>query len=343
MSSEEAVTPLDSSVARALTLRMGFGMLLGFVLSAVFRLDFFFLPSLLAVQMLASMRRPPSLAQGAGIFFLMTMLAVVTLVVSSAFTRQPLIYVTLTGLILFFGFLLDSAGKAMPATFVLMLGATIPLVVVQSTEAATILGTEMIGATAIALLTVWGVFAAFPSTATASSTSVSRPASPRAALTNLLLLVPVLLLFLFDSKLSLVAVIVIVNIVRQRQRGMASQTALGLLFGNVLGGVLATVAYFFISIRSGPIFFLLIVLLVGLMLGGRGAVAGAKAPVYTVALASFIILLGLGVSPLPSETGSLFVERLINVLLAGVYAVSAIALVSSPSMTQAAGVRPPST
>jgi hypothetical protein len=265
---------------------------------------------------------------------LIALLAVISLVVSSAFTRQPLIYVTLMGLILFFGFLLDSAGKAMPATFVLMLGATIPLVVVQSSEAATILSIELIAATAIALLTVWAVFAAFPSSAAPSSTSVSGPASPRGALTNLLLLVPVLLLFLFDSKLSLVAVIVIVNIVRQRHRGMASQIALGLLFGNVLGGVLATIAYFFISIRSGPIFFLLIVLLVGLMLGGRGAVAGTRAPVYTVALASFIILLGLGVSPLPSETGSLFVERLINVLLAGVYAVGAIALVSPSSMAR---------
>lgn len=327
MSSEVAVAA-PASPARALALRIAFGMVLGFVLSGVFRLDFFFLPSLLAVQMLASMGRPPSLAQSAVVLFLISLLAVITLVVSSAFTRQPVIYVTLTGLILFFGFLLDSAGKALPATFVLMLGATIPLVVVQSTEAASILSTELIAATAIALLTVWAVFAAFPSTAEAAGTSVSRAASPRAAATNLLLLVPVLLLFLFDSRLSLVAVIVIVSIIRQRQRGMVSQTALGLLFGNVLGGVLATVAYFFVSIRPGPVFFLLVVLLVGLMLGGRSAVAGTKAPIYTVALTSFTVLLGLGVAPLPSETSSLFVERLMNVLLAGLYAVSAIALVS---------------
>src|ERR1700751_4663990 len=119
MSSEVAVPTLAPS--RALALRIAFGMLLGFVLSAVFGLDLFFLPSLLAVQMLALIRRPPSLAQGAGIFFLIAVLAVMTLVVSTAFARQPVIYVTLTGLILFFGFLLDSAGKVMPATFVLML------------------------------------------------------------------------------------------------------------------------------------------------------------------------------------------------------------------------------
>src|SRR5690349_611762 len=87
MSSEVAVAA-PASPARALALRIAFGMVLGFVLSGVFRLDFFFLPSLLAVQMLATMGRPPSLAQGAVVLFLISLLAVITLVVSSAFTRH---------------------------------------------------------------------------------------------------------------------------------------------------------------------------------------------------------------------------------------------------------------
>jgi hypothetical protein len=329
MSLEATVAPLDPTARRS-ALRLAFGMMLGFLLAAMFRLEFFFLAPLLAVQILALARRPPSLAEAGGIFFLIALLAIVTPVVSSAVVRQPLIYVSLIGLVLFFGFLLDSAGKRTPATFILMLGATIPLVLVQSTQAASILSRELIAATAIALLVVWAVFAAFPATTTASTAAVAQPAAPRAALINLLLLLPVLLLFLFDTALSLVAVIVIINIVRQRERGMASRAALGLLFGNVLGGALATVAYFFVSVRPGALFFLLVVLLVGLILGGRGAVGDAKAPVYSVALGSFVILLGLGVVPLPSDSGVLFVERLFNVLLAGAYAVGAIALASVP-------------
>jgi hypothetical protein len=138
----------------------------------------------------------------------------------------------------------------------------------------------------------------------------------------------VLLLFLFDARLTFVVLIVIVSIIRQRERGMTTRAAFGLLFGNVMGGILASIAFFFVNIQTGPVFFLLVVLLVGLVLAGRGAVAGTSAPVYTVALASFIILLGLGVSPLPWNSGSLFVDRLINVLVAGVYAVGAVALVS---------------
>jgi hypothetical protein len=327
MSSEAPLAPQDSS-GRLSALRTAFAVPLGFLLAALFRLDLFFLPPLLAIQMLALMRRPPSLAQGAGVLFLIGLLSVMTLVVSSAFVQQPLICIALIGLILFFGFLLDSAGKAMPATFILMLGGTIPLVVVQSTQAANIVTRGLIEATAVALLTVWAVFAAFPSDAAMSPAPVAQAGSPRAALTNLLLLSPVLLLFLFDARLSFVVVIVIVSIIRQRERGMTTQAAFGLLFGNVMGGILATIAFSFVTIQPGPVFFLLVVLLVGLVLAGRGAVAGAKAPVYTVGLASFIILLGLGVSPLPWNAGSLFVDRLTNVLLAGAYAVGAVALVS---------------
>ena len=50
MSSEGAVSvAAPASPARALALRIAFGMLLGFVLSGVFLLDFFFLASLLTV------------------------------------------------------------------------------------------------------------------------------------------------------------------------------------------------------------------------------------------------------------------------------------------------------
>ena len=58
-------------------------------------------------------------------------------------------------------------------------------------------------------------------------------------------------------------------------------------------------------------------------------VAGPKAPIYSVAFVSFIILLGLGVAPAPERNSrSVFVDRLVSVLAAGAYAVGAISLVS---------------
>jgi hypothetical protein len=50
---------------------------------------------------------------------------------------------------------------------------------------------------------------------------------------------------------------------------------------------------------------------------------------FTIALVTFVILLGLGVSPLPTDSGEAFTSRLWNVLLAGAYAVGATSLIAS--------------
>ena len=321
--------PVAVAAARNAALRIAFGAVIGFLLAGRFDITLFFLPALLAAQLLSLMPRPPGLAQGAGLIFLMGVLAWITLLIAGVFAGQPAAYLLMIGLLLFFGFLLDSAGKAMPATLLLILGSTLPLVVVQSDTGAAGIAGALVGAMAIALLSVWIAFALFPTDAgVAAAAPASRPASPREAFINTMLLVPVLLLFLIDGRMTFVAVIVIVNIIRQRERGAASLTALGLLFGNILGGVLASIAYVFVSIQTGPVFFLLVVLLVGLTLAGRAVVAGPKAPIYSVAFVSFIILLGLGVSPVPSESAELFADRLMSVLAAGAYAVGAISLVS---------------
>ncbi len=309
-------------------LRTAFGAVIGFLLAGAFHITLFFLPALLAVQLLSLMVRPPALAQGIALVFLMGVLAWITLLIAGAFSGQPVVYLLMVGLLVFFGFLLDSAGKAIPATLMLILGSTLPLVVAQSADAAAGIAGALIGATVIALLAVWTAFALFPAASRAAAAAPASHASPRAALINTALLIPVLLLFLIDGRMTFVAIIVIVNIIRQRERGAASLTALGLLFGNILGGVLASIAYAFVSVQSGPVFFLLVVLLFGLMLSGWGVVAGPKAPIYGVAFVSFIILLGLGIAPAPGETATYFVDRLASVLGAGAYAVGAISLVS---------------
>ena len=106
----------------------------------------------------------------------MAVLAWITLLIAGAFSGQPVVYLLMIGLLLFFGFLLDSAGKAMPATLILILGSTIPLVVAQSDDAAAGIAGALVGAMAIALLAVWIAFALFPAaSAVAAAARASRP------------------------------------------------------------------------------------------------------------------------------------------------------------------------
>lgn len=313
--------------AKRLALRIGFGVALGFVLGELFGTPLFFLPPLLAAQFLASMPQPPTLRQGFGLVVLIALLSGLTLLLSSAFAGQPLVFVMLVGLLLYFGFLLDTAGKTMPATFLLTLAAMVPLVAIQSLSTAAMLAGALVGAHAVAMLTTWIAFAAFPAPSTAAPAGPSfREGSPRRALVNTLLLFPVLLLFMIGGKMTFVVLIVIISILRLGERSTAHRAALGLFLGNILGGIVATIAYGFINLQTSIVFFLLVVLLVGLAFGARIAAGGPQTPLFILALVTFIILLGIGVSPLPMDSGAAFTARLWNVLLAGAYAVGAVSL-----------------
>jgi hypothetical protein len=336
MSSEAAAARAPSSSAPAardpaatrMALRLGVGVALGFLLGALSGTPFFFLPPLLAVQFLATMRQPPSLRQGIGVIVLVALFGGVTLFLAGSFAHRPLVYVILVGLVLFYGFLLDTAGKTLPASLLLILGATIPLAATQSSETAIALAGGFIGATIVALLTTWAMFAVFPAPAP-GATAVAPPprqASPRVALANTAVLLPVLVLFMVSGRMTFVLLLVIVAIIRLSDRSASPRAALGLLLGNVLGGVVATVAYAFVTVQPSIVFFLLVVLLVGLAFGARIAAGGASAPVFAIALVAFVILLGLGVSPLPMDSGEAFAARVWNVLLAGAYAIGALSL-----------------
>ncbi|HEX5931441.1 MAG TPA: hypothetical protein VFY74_06795 [Methyloceanibacter sp.] len=94
-------------------------------------------------------------------------------------------------------------------------------------------------------------------------------------------------------------------------------------------GLAATAAYLLVTQLPSPAFLLLVVLLVGLLFGDRISRGGDMAPIYTVGLTTFLILLGLGLSPLPQDSGSLFVVRVFDVMVAVVYAIGMANLLRS--------------
>jgi hypothetical protein len=310
-----------------MALRLAFGAVLGFALAELTDSAITFFPPLLAVQFLAAMRHPPSLAQGAVLIALIALLNGFALAVAGAFAGRPVVYTLMLGLLLLFGFLLDTAGKTMPATLLLTLSATLPLMSAQSVDAAVTLAYAFVEAFIMAILIVWVVFALFPAPQSGTIRAPPvRPPAPGSALANTLAVLPVLVLFMASGQMTFVILLVIIAILRLRDQSRASRSALGLLFGNFLGGIVATIAFGFVTVQPGLVFFLLVVALVGLMFGARIATA-ARAPIYTIAFVTFLILLGIGVSPLPTETGEAFTSRLVDVALAGIYAVGASNLI----------------
>ena len=121
------------------------------------------------------------------------------------------------------------------------------------------------------------------------------------------------------SPVRIVAVLTVIGILRQ-PADLGGGTATGLILGNLLGSLAATVAYLLVTLLPSPAFLLLVVLLVGLIFGDRIARGEGQAPIYTVSLMTFLIVLGLGLSPLPQDSGDIFISRVFDVMVAGAYA-----------------------
>ena len=122
------------------------------------------------------------------------------------------------------------------------------------------------------------------------------------ALANTAVLMSLVIYFMLTvSPVSIVAVLTVIGILRQ-PADLSGGTAAGLILGNLVGGLAATAAYILVTLLPSPAFLLLVVLLVGLLFGDRIARGGESAPIYTVSLATFLIVLGLGLSPLPQDS-----------------------------------------
>jgi hypothetical protein len=103
---------------------------------------------------------------------------------------------------------------------------------------------------------------------------------------------------------------------RQHNPQQGQRAALGLILGNLIGGIAAAIVYNLVLLSNTLVFFIAACLAASLVFTGRIVTAGDCAPIYAIAFATFILLLGLGMSPLPGGSGEAFVSRLFNALLA---------------------------
>jgi hypothetical protein len=128
------------------------------------------------------------------------------------------------------------------------------------------------------------------------------------------------ILFMFSGSPVSVIVIMTAITILQQPAAAGHGTAYAFVMGNVAGGVAATVAYLLVSVFPSPVILLLVVLFFGLVFSGRIAEGAAAAPVYVVALATFLIVLGLGLTPL-TDSGAIFISRVFNVVIAAAYTI----------------------
>lgn len=327
MSASATTEPLQAgnvSEGHALAFRIAFTASVGFTLGQVLGWDFPFVPALFAVQLLTA-SKSLNLRQALGFVVLMVGGCVLSILIAQVFMDKPLVLILVVALLIFYAFLMLAKGRAAPVANVLLITVSVvPLVAVTSIELAYGLVFTLIAGSILAVLLVFLAYAFFPAREPANEVA-KPPAEERfpigAALANTAALMSLVILFMFSgSAVSVIIMMTAITILRQPPVA-GHGAAYGFIMGNIAGGLAATVACLVVMLVPSPAFLLLVVLLFGLLFGAKIAEGGDLAPLYVVGLVTFLIVLGFGLAPLPGESGSFFIARVINVLIAAIYTI----------------------
>jgi len=314
---------------------MAFAATAAFAIAELSKWEFSFFAPMLAVQILAAMPAAPTIRQGVAIPLTIFITTTLALAVSAMFAGKPGVLLIVVGLVIFWTFY----GRRMGAPGVVMLLAQIafccvPVISTISFGLAHTFANALLWGSIAAMVTVWIAHLLFPAPAFSPAAPPVKPSelpqagAGRGALFDMLILMPILIAFILGGDINnIVILIIVLNLLREVERSRRSQVALALLIGNLLGGALGVIAYQFVILANKSfVFFTLIVLLASLWFSGRFARREANAPVYAIAFATFILILGLGVSPLPMGSEETFAPRIIKILLATAYTIGALSL-----------------
>jgi hypothetical protein len=325
--------PLDVDRERKRTiLRIALAIALGLAFAEAQEEPFSFLTPLFAFQILIKMPRAPGLRQGAGFVLVIAVASGFALSLANTLQSRPIVYLLVLGLIIFGCFLAQLRGKGGPLPGMLLVcTAMVPVLAVVSPDLAHDFVRIMILSAGSAVLLAWLAHALVP-----GSTGAAQPNQPqqapaaagsvRAALACTVILMPAMIHYLsVDAEVSIVVLITIVTVLSQRA-DMRGRAAFGLLLGNLIGGVLASIAYYSVAMLPWLPFLLLVTLAAALVLAEGATRRGPEAGVFAVAMPTFLILLALGLTPITDGSGAAFISRLIDVALASLYALAGIVL-----------------
>lgn len=315
-------------------LRVAIAVTVGFCMGLAQADPLPFLAPLFASQLLLTSRRPPTLRQGLVTMLVVILSAALLVFITGLFRERP--WVLLPLLWLFHLCCFAAQGRrlagALPS-LMLIIAIAVPMLDIVQPDLGDSIALLLSRAISLGILLAWAAHALLPDIGGTYADEPHGPEPARAqaihqAAASATILLALLALCLSDQRLAtaMVIPITVASLLGQLELDMSRRTALGLLVVNVLGGVAASLAFTLFELRPTLWWVILIVALVSLLFAGEAALGGAKGKAFAGALMVFLILFGLGVSPLPTATPELFSTRIAYVLFAVGYALFSAAL-----------------
>jgi Protein of unknown function (DUF2955) len=326
-------------------LRLALGTTLSFVTAEMLDWELSFVITAFLVQFLTAPGRAPSLRQGIAIVLVLGLATGTAATLSGLLVDMPALFAIVLGLMLFLAFVLQRSGRSPAAATLILVGfGLIPVLAVQAPDQVPAVAYYLVRSGAVAVLWVWLLHALLPDpeAAMARAPAPERAAASsevaRAALTDTAVLLPVLLVAMaFEVPAALVIVLTVTAVLRQNTMAGGQQVALGLLLGNLMGGLTAVVTYELLSAVPTLGFLTALLFLVSLSYACLIVGATSLAPLFVTALVTFVIVLGMGVAPFLDEPGATLAIRLRNLAIACVYAFAALSLIGRAGRPSLAG------
>jgi hypothetical protein len=295
-----------------------------------------FLAPLFAVQFLVAHRRPLGPIQGFGMFLLIVVTGQVMAALTSLFGDRPLVFLPVLWLVYVACFWLLAIRKAGPApALVQIIAIIVPILGILKTDLGEPIVLILAYAAAGGVILSWAMHALLPDPVAGRpplpGAPAARHAPMRQAVVSSFILTGIVTLCLSDDRLdtAIVIPITVASLLGQLDLADSMRAALGLMVVNLLGGVVASIAFALLEVQPTLWLLFLTVLLVGLLFGGRAATDPRSGKIFGGALTIFLILFGLGISPLPSSTPESFATRIGYILFAILYTIGTTAMLWS--------------
>ncbi|AHL75355.1 membrane protein [Stutzerimonas stutzeri] len=313
-------------VAIAVTVGLCTGLMLGDPLP--------FLAPLFATQFLLASRHPPALLQGMMTVLVVILTGALLVFFSGLLRERPWVLLPLLWLFYFACFAAQGwkLGGAAPA-LMLVIAIVVPLLDILQRNLGESIVLLLAKAISLGMMLSWATHALLPNPDGECrdeqiSLGHDRGLVIRQAAASGVILLAMVALCVSDARLAtaMVIPITVASLLSQFELSMSFRSALGLVMVNLLGGVAASLAFALFELRPFLWLVALIVLLISLLFAGNAAMGNTRGKIFGGGLIVFLILFGLGISPLPTSTLELFSTRIAYVLGAGLYAIILAAL-----------------
>lgn len=341
MSAEAVAAAIPACGAEAArtrkVLRFSIGVTLTMALATAIAWPVSFLSAVL-IGLLLSSPKPLSLRAGIAFVAVVATAMALSVILAAVLVPYPLVFIAITGLLLFRVFYAASGGGNPLAVLWMIIGLLlVPLLTMSAPIAGIMIGVWITFGAAVAVGIALVVQALIPEVPTDPTWPASAPAGDapdsatrfRAAAISTLAILPLMVVFYVFQLTQHVVVLIFAAILSITASSTAgSKMGVGLLVANIGGGVLALVIYKLLVAAPDLPFFVALMFLTTLLIAQQRFSDKPTASLYGSALNTVLIVIG-SVTTSTAEADAKVYLRLVQIGLAVVYIIAAVGLLEA--------------